>query len=412
MPTNVTYPGVYIQELPAGTQPIPGVPTAICAFVGTAAQGPFNQPVEIGCLAAFQRQFGTSPADTPAQETRARETPLDEAVRLFFENGGGTAIVVRLPRTPSPDAPPPDASTLIGDPVAKSGLHALDTQRFNLLCLPPFEHGHDHAPETWAAAADYCFSRKAILLIDPPSSWTADRQTALAATQAGIVALQQAIGAGTCANAALYFPPLRLPGEAATGSDRIPPSGAIAGIIARSDAEHGVWKAPAGLHTLIAGIADLAYPLTDGETALLNPLGLNCLRSFPGHGHVVWGARTLAGNDTSGSDWTYLPIRRLVLFIEESLAAGTAWTVFEPNDERLWAKLHLVIGDFLQRLFLQGAFQGTVAHDAYFLKCDRSTVTQSDIDQGIVNVVIGLAPLKPAEFVVISLRLIAGQSET
>jgi phage tail sheath protein FI len=142
---------------------------------------------------------------------------------------------------------------------------------------------------------------------------------------------------------------------------------------------------------------------------LLNPLAVNCLRTFPASGTVVWGARTLQGNDQLASEWKYIPVRRTALYIEESLYRGLQWVVFEPNDEPLWAQIRLNVGAFMHNLFVKGAFQGQTPRDAYFVKCDKETTTQNDIDLGIVNIVVGFAPLKPAEFVIISLQQIAGQ---
>ena len=153
-------------------------------------------------------------------------------------------------------------------------------------------------------------------------------------------------------------------------------------------------------------------PLTDAENGELNPLGVNCLRTFPAAGRVVWGARTLQGDDRLASEWKYVPVRRTALFIEESLYRGTQWVVFEPNDEPLWAQIRLNVGAFMQNLFRQGAFQGKTPAEAYFVKCDKETTTQNDINLGIVNIVVGFAPLKPAEFVVIKLQQIAGQIQT
>jgi phage tail sheath protein FI len=183
----------------------------------------------------------------------------------------------------------------------------------------------------------------------------------------------------------------------------------VAGIMARTDSQRGVWKAPAGLEAGFSGVRELSYKLDDGANGRLNPLGLNCLRSFPVFGTVVWGARTLAGADVLASDWKYVPVRRLTLFIEESLYRGTQWAVFEPNDEPLWAQIRLNLGAFMHNLFVQGAFKGASPRDAYFVKCDKETTPQNAIDLGIVNIVVGFAPLKPAEFVVIKIQQIAGQ---
>jgi uncharacterized protein len=152
--------------------------------------------------------------------------------------------------------------------------------------------------------------------------------------------------------------------------------------------------------------------LTQAENGTLNPLGINCLRAFPNIGHVVWGARTLEGSDVLASQWKYVPVRRLALYIEESLFRGTQWVVFEPNDEPLWSQIRLNLGAFMQTLFRQGAFQGTTPREAYLVKCDRETTTQDDINRGVVNILVGFAPLKPAEFVVIKIQQLAGQNQT
>jgi phage tail sheath protein FI len=148
------------------------------------------------------------------------------------------------------------------------------------------------------------------------------------------------------------------------------------------------------------------------ENGELNPLGINCLRSMPAIGPVVWGSRTLKGDDRLASEWKYIPIRRLALYIEESLYRGTQWVVFEPNDEPLWAQIRLNVGAFMHNLFRQGAFQGSTPREAYFVKCDKETTTQNDRNLGIVNIVIGFAPLKPAEFVIIKIQQIAGDIQT
>jgi len=178
-------------------------------------------------------------------------------------------------------------------------------------------------------------------------------------------------------------------------------------VFARTDAQRGVWKAPAGTDAALNGVAGLQVPLTDAENGLLNPLGINCLRTLPVFGNVVWGARTLDGDSRRGSEWKYVPVRRMALFLEETLYRNTQWVVFEPNDEPLWAQIRLNIGAFLQGLFRQGAFQGTSPRDAYFVKCDKETTTPDDVNLGRVNVLVGFAPLRPAEFVVLQIQQIA-----
>jgi uncharacterized protein len=156
-------------------------------------------------------------------------------------------------------------------------------------------------------------------------------------------------------------------------------------------------------------VVSLAYTMTDAENGVLNPVAINCLRSLPIYGNVCWGARTLDGADQLASDWKYVPVRRLALYIESSLYQGTQWVVFEPNDEPLWSQIRLNVGTFMQNLFQQGAFQGSTPRSAYFVKCDSDTTTQADIDLGVVNILVGFAPLKPAEFVILQIQQIANQ---
>jgi hypothetical protein len=173
-----------------------------------------------------------------------------------------------------------------------------------------------------------------------------------------------------------------------------------------------VWKAPAGTEVRLRNVQDLDYPLTNGENGALNPLGANALRNFPIFGNIAWGARTLDGADQIASEWKYIPVRRTALFLEETLFRALKWVVFEPNDEPLWSQIRLNVGAFLQGLFRQGAFQGRTPKEAYFVKCDADTTTQTDINLGIVNVIVGFAPLKPAEFVIIKIQQMAGQIPT
>jgi len=211
-------------------------------------------------------------------------------------------------------------------------------------------------------------------------------------------------------NAALYFPRTQVPDPVNDFRLRsVAASGTMAGIFARTDNQRGVWKAPAGVDAALSGVQGLAVNLTNEENGQLNPIGVNCLRTFPIIGTVAWGSRTLRGADLLADEYKYIPVRRTALYIEESLYRGLQWVVFEPNDEPLWAQIRLNAGAFMHNLFRQGAFQGSSPRDAYFVKCDKETTTQNDINLGIVNVVIGFAPLKPAEFVIIQLQQMAGQ---
>jgi len=339
--------------------PIPGVPTDVTAFVGEMTRGPRAKAVEVNSLAAFEKAFG-------------RGSPVHTAVFLYFQNGGERAVVVRA-----------------RDPGLKAffqSLHALDeVEDVNLLCLPGATPGE---LDRLVKAADYCENRRAFLLLDPDPGWT-DAADVIAGVQRLAI---------TSSNAALYFPLLQ-------GGAGIPPSGAVAGVIARTDREKGVWKAPAGTEADLRGVRGLHTPVGTPLIDQLSPLGVNCLREVPAGSTMVWGARTLAG---SGSEWKYIPVRRTALFIEESIDRGTKWVVFEPNDEPLWAALRAAVETFLFDLFRRGAFQGVKPEEAFFVKCDRSTMTDADVIAGRANLLVGFAPLKPAEFVIIRFELQAG----
>jgi hypothetical protein len=542
MPVRVSYPGVYIEEIPSGVHTIVGVATSIAAFLGRSAAGPVNIPLEVNGIGEYERSFGTvSPA-----------YPMSLAVRDFFLNGGGRAIVVRLFKgaggsaelavggltlqasspgkwgealraelkllddndpvvqdlktrlgiqpadkvfnldvtdtrpggrteqhlnltavdsvrrldrilkeesgllrwkveNPLPavaagkdlvtqkeealaaarklDPPDPAAVTAAenalkqaitgmkasnGDPLdepaylgsqndnAKSGLFALENvDLFNLLCIPPDQRAESTIGNVYKAARKVCVDRRAMLIVDPPHDWTdIDKPPAIL----------KDLAAGTEGrNAAVYFPRI-LEDE---GGELVPSvaCGMVAGIMARTDAQRGVWKAPAGIDASLNGADGLVINLNDEQNGRLNERGINVLRNFPAAGRVVWGARTMRGSNQMGDEYKYIPVRRLALFLEESLYRGTKWAVFEPNDEPLWAQIRLNVGAFLQNLFRQGAFQGRSPREAYFVKCDKDTTTQNDINLGIVNVLVGFAPLKPAEFVIIKLQQLAGQIE-
>jgi uncharacterized protein len=286
------------------------------------------------------------------------------------------------------------------------GVHLLArVDIFNLLCVPGESSKLGASAAVLSQVQAFCFVERAFLIID---SDLTDTYSSL--NQNGP---NSAILGPNSTNAALYFPWIQAPdplfGNRLT---YFPPCGFVAGIYAATDANRGVWKAPAGIDAGLTGASGLQYTLTDLENGNLNVQAINCLRQFSVYGNVVWGARTLQGNDQAGSEWKYIPIRRLALYLESSLYEGTQWVVFEPNDEPLWGQIRLNVGSFLQGLFLQGAFQGSTPAQAYFVKCDSENNPQSSIDQGIVNILVGFAPLYPAEFVVIQIQQIAGQLQS
>jgi phage tail sheath protein FI len=521
MPAVLSYPGVYIEEVPSGVRTLVGVATSITAMVGRTRRGPLNRPVRVFSFAGFDRVFGSLWDDGPLSfaalhcfqnggsdllVVRVANNAVTCTATLPHDGGGGNLVLEAATSVTGESLPDPGtwatqlratvdydgagsttlaaplfnltlsdlatgaretyfnlsadstsprfitsvlasgslmarvvsgagtrpAITPVGPPVPiafadssvapatadgdavtaaevvtgatlegnRAGIYALEhADLFNILCLPPYSATTDVAANDLTNALAYCMRRRAMLLVDPP---TATDTVAEAQTFANALTRSE--------NAAFYFPRILAANPLREGRiEAYAPCGAVAGVLARTDASRGVWKTPAGLDATLNGVAGLAARLTDMENGVLNPQGINCLRELPAAGRVVWGGRTLRGADQLASEWKYLAVRRTALFLEESLYRGTQWVVFEPNDEPLWAQIRLNIGAFMNNLFRQGAFQGTSPRDAYFVKCDRETTTQSDINLGIVNIVVGFAPLKPAEFVIVKLQQMAGQ---
>lgn len=337
---------------------------------------------------------------------------VTENVQQYVVGSGSAAIAFRGAATPGGDDTGATALALAGSRAARSGIFALEAADvFNILCIPEASRldgpgAITNLTQVMAAAEPYCEERFAFLLIDPPPD---------------VDTIDDALGwIGDLAaaglrhrNAAAYFPRLRIADPLDGKRLRsVGPSGAVAGIYARTDGAFGVFRAPAGIVAGIRGVGGLDHRLSDPENGLINPEGLNAIRVFDNIGTVVWGARTLEGSNILSPDWRYIPVRRTALNIEASLLRGLQFAVFEPNDERLWAQIRLAATSFMSRLFRQGAFQGASPRDAFFVKCDAETNPQSDIDLGIVNVLVGFAPLKPAEFVILSLQLMNLQAET
>ncbi len=323
-----------------------------------------------------------------------------------YSVGSTSPVSAQAGGTEGVDGDPPGATELRGvrDPD-KSGMYALeDVDLFNILCIPSAaDLSTSEMQAVYSEAIAYCEERRAFLIIDIPES-TNTLEDARDWLEDNALFRHR--------NAAAYFPRPRIPDQLNGYRLRsVGASGTIAGLYARTDAARGVWKAPAGIEAALRNVPDLAYKLTDPENGQLNPLGLNCLRNFDVYGNVCWGARTLMGADQQVSEWKYIPVRRIALFIEETLFRGTQWVVFEPNDEPLWAQIRMNVGAFMHSLFRQGAFQGSTPREAYLVRCNSETTTQDDINRGVVNILVGFAPLKPAEFVIIRIQQLAGQTE-
>ena len=496
MPSALTYPGVYIEEVSSGVRTITGVATSIALFIGWAGRGAADFAVRVASFSDYQRAFGNLD----------KRSLLGYGVKQFFDNGGADAYVLRLadagalastvvvgvltvlanspglwgdgyairitlraapdaarfklevldkhnanavvesfenlsmnsadPRfaqsvingrssfikiTVAANTPPAADSTndlatgaegtvLVPDTagfqtalLAQFGFGTV-TDRidiFNLVCVPG-----ETDSATLALLRGHCKRRRAFLIADTPP-------TATVASLMTVGGLPAALTGVDASYSGVFFPWVKAPDPLQENAlADFPPCGFVAGVFARTDSSRGVWKAPAGSDASLSSATGLAITMSDGENGQLNPLGINCLRTLPAYRNAVWGSRTMHGQSDRGSEWKYIPVRRTALFLEETLYRATQWVVFEPNDEPLWAQIRLNIGAFLQGLFRQGAFQGKSPREAYFVKCDRETTTQADINLGIVNIIVGFAPLKPAEFVVIKLQQIAGDIPT
>jgi phage tail sheath protein FI len=277
---------------------------------------------------------------------------------------------------------------------------------FNLVLIPGVAD-----TTIWSEGLAFCERKLAFMIMDPPVQDTAD---GFGKNLPLIFDDFQGSTIPKSTNGALYFPYINC-GDPLTGNTfPLPPSGSVAGLYATTDNNRGVWKAPAGLQTVVQntiGVIDTG-DMTDARQGTLNPIGVDCLRNVPGIGTVIWGARTLVAENTSQQQWEYVPVRRMALFLEQTLRANLTWVVFEPNDEPLWVAIRSSIESFMLSLFQQGAFQGKTPTDAFRVLCDSTTTTQQDIDTGRVNILVAFAPLKPAEFVVIQIAQLAGQSQS
>ena len=333
-----------------------------------------------------------------------------------YSLGNGTNIgTAQLSGPGGIDGLLPDEDALLGGgiPTNKKGIYALeDADMFNILCIPrtamtslesdaPIDQ--NQAVKVIGTAESYCEQKRAFFVIDTPQHIDLPSEIKTWREEVNLRGK----------NAALYFPRLNITDPLSDFRIKsIGACGTIAGLYSTMDSNRGVWKAPAGTEARLRNVANLTYTLSDRENGDLNPLAINCLRNLPVYGNVCWGARTLEGADANPSDWKYISVRRLALFLEESLFRGTQWVVFEPNDEPLWAQIRLNVGAFMNNLFKQGAFQGNSPRGAYLVKCNKETTTQNDINLGIVNIVVGFAPLKPAEFVFIKIQQLAGQIQS
>jgi phage tail sheath protein FI len=396
-------PGVYVEEIEMGAKPIEGVSTSTAGFIGLSEKGDeyLNKPTLVTSWGQYVDKFGRYTIETPY---------LSSAVHGFFQNGGSRCFIVKVASGQSEDETNSNIiGTDSGNPGTRTGLQSfIEIDAVNIICAPGIT---DNAVQK--ALIIHCENMQdRFCILDAPED---ANMTAIQAHKNGIVS--------TKGYAALYYPWIEVAVEIGTdktitvGGEEItetkitferkfvPPSGYMAGIFARSDTQRGVHKAPA--NEMVKGALSLQTNIGKGEQDILNPLGINCIRSFQGRGILVWGAKTTASDPL----WKYINIRRLFLYLEESIDESTQWIVFEPNSEILWDRVVQTIDNFLKGVWKSGALMGTTPEEAFFVKCDRTTMTQDDIDNGRLIAVIGVAPVKPAEFVIFKIAQWTNNSE-
>ena len=393
-------PGIYVEEVPSGARPIGAVGTSTAGFVGTAPDPSVrpHEAVAVNSWSEFLRTFGGG--------EEATSTPLSRAVYGFFDNGGGRCYVVNIGRDES----------IAGGARRRTGLDLLEAvDEVAIVAAPGFSD-----PISYEALLSHCerLGDRVAILDSPGEVSDIERLTRVGTAEAK---KKPASSGNDAPSMAVPTPPTstgETPGLRPRQSDygtfyfpwivvrdpltgepvSTPPSGHVAGVWARNDSLRGVHKAPA--NEPVRGVVDLSYRVTRSEQDILNPKGVNCIRYFPAEGVRIWGARTIAAE---ASEWRYLNVRRLFNMLKESIAEGTRWIVFEPNDGLLWRSIRRDIGAFLTRVWRDGALLGRTPQEAFFVKCDEETNPPDVRDAGQVVALIGVAPVKPAEFVVFKL---------
>ncbi|MFB8238133.1 phage tail sheath family protein [Kitasatospora purpeofusca] len=430
---NQNPPGVFVKEIPSGVRMIAGASTSVPAFLGyttaSAADGPdatpkpFSEaeraiPQRIGSWREFAARYGVEglakeladATDPAAIHTLQRCLPLAEAVHGFFANGGSACYVVGF-TSPHGAVSPED---LKGDPDARTGLAGLESvPEVAMVAVPSLWDmtanvsaekevpAPDHAAgvSRMAEVVKHCTGqRDRLAILDPPPGRTPEQVAAFVDTL-------DTRDSDAAAFTTLYYPWITVPGVDAV-ERTVPPCGHVAGVWARTDAERGVFKAPANQNLRSARSVETL--LTDDQHGELNTKGVNCLRVFPDRGLLVWGARTRS--DTR--DWRYLNVRRLVSYLSDSIHQSSTWAVFEPNDERLWATLRHSVTSFLTDQWRQGALMGRTPDEAFYVICDGTNNTTETLADGTVVCDIGVAPVRPAEFVHFTITQAAGRSGT
>jgi hypothetical protein len=389
-------PGVFVEEIPSGANPIQPTGTSTAAFLGRAPQDDArrDEAVPINNWQQFLKIYCRDDSTS---------TPLSHAVYGFFQNQGRRCYVVNIGAS----------EALTGSGRNRTGLDLLETiDEVAIVSAPGFT-----SAQAYAALVAHCENqRDRIAILDGPETVrNVDLLTRAATAQptrrprGGGEAGGEAPAAPPSADAgglrpadskpgfgAFYFPWITIADPLAPSTlVNVPPSGHIAGVYARTDAHRGVHKAPA--NERIRGAVNVSWPLSRADQETLNPAGVNCIRLFAREGVLVWGARTIA---PGSSEWRYVNVRRLFSMVEKSIAQSTRWVVFEPNDRTLWKSIVRDVRAFLMMLWRDGALMGRTPDEAFFVQCDEETNPTESIDQGLVVTRIGIAPVKPAEFVV------------
>lgn len=381
----VTRPGIYIADsLPhSSSSSLAAAPTSVTAFVGRTAGGPADRAVRLRGFGEFTSTFGGAHP----------ESELADSVRLFFENGGTECYVVRI------DKDVPTSVNYLGDRRARTGMHALDkVGPVGLMVIPPDRDLNPYA--IYPPASHYCLRQDTFLLIDPPADWTRSGRAEAAYNQYVLENLRRGM---TTQNSAVFYPRIKILEDGALRAAG--PCGAIAGLLARRDAEKGVWAMPAGSGAELRSVHGPEVELgeKDLEVSKMSAFGVNCLVKRNGR-LLLWGAKTFHGIFEYTGEWRYFPVARTALFLEASISRGTAWTAFERNDEVLWAKIRVQVTEFMLRLWRYHAFVGDTPSDSVYVRCGRETMTDQDRAKGRVIIEVGFAATRPAEFVVITVE--------
>ncbi len=401
MPMTYMTPGVYVEEVSGGPRPIQAVGTSTAGFLGVApdAKAHLGEAWPINNWTEFSKEFVAEGSPS---------TALANSVFGFFQNGGSRCYIVNIGS---------DSSIAGGSgPAGRRGIQLLEpVDEIAIVAAPGFSD-----PASYEALLSHCeLMKDRVAILDTPESIrNVDDLTKVASSSPAKVAKQkkdneppdggtpsapmQNAGAARPRTSdggygSVYFPWITMRDVLSADNQliNVPPSGHVAGIYARSDASRGVHKAPA--NEIVRGALGVTYRVTHEEQGVLNQQGVNCIRFFTRDGVRVWGARTLAD---ASSEWRYINVRRLFNMIEESIAQSTRWVVFEPNDRSLWKSMKRDVGAFLTTIWRDGALMGKTPEEAFFVKCDEETNTPDVIDSGQLVILIGIAPVKPAEFVI------------